>query len=331
MSRQRHEEEAALWLVRREGGDWSQADAAALDEWLSEAPSRQAAFWRLEKGWNEADRLAALGETATAPSRRRGPASLRLRFSPRAGRRLGWIIPLAVAACIAAAAALHVTLLSPVSAPVAYETPRGGSRELVLADGSRVEMNTATRLRAFAGVGPREVWLDQGEAFFDIAHRDGERFVVHAGPRRVTVLGTRFSVRREGDTVTVAVLQGQVRLDDAGSVDGRSSRPALIGRGDVAIGREADTLVSHAAPERVEAALAWRDGMVVFNRTPLSEAVAELNRYSAKPIRISDPALAQIRIGGSFRTANSAAFIRLLQDAYGLEVADSGDDVVVSE
>lgn len=76
-------------------------------------------------------------------------------------------------------------------------------------------MNTATIVRTASRANGREAWLGKGEAYFNIAHRPDQPFVVHAGPRTVTVLGTRFIVRRDGEKVTVAVLSGRVRIEDA--------------------------------------------------------------------------------------------------------------------
>lgn len=329
MTARKLEEEAALWLIRREGGDWSDADEGALQVWLSKETAHQAAFWRLEKGWGEADRLSALGDITSAPGKKR-QRPVRFGIRPYARR----LIPIAIAASLAAsvlvAVGLHLQGSGASSTALQFETPRGGSETVRLADGSRIELNTATVLRATTGQRSREVWLDEGEAFFDVAHKPDQPFVVHAGPRRITVLGTRFSVRRKGEMVTVAVLSGQVRLDRAGDTQ-KSHHSTLVSQGDVAVSRKGDILVSYATPDRVNAALAWREGMVVFSRTPLSNAVAEFNRYGSKPIRIDDPRLADIRVGGAFRTTNSAAFLRLMQDAYGVDVRETEDAIVLTD
>lgn len=91
-------------------------------------------------------------------------------------------------------------------------------------------------MRASVTTRQREVWLEKGEAFFDVAHNEGVPFVVHTGDRQVTVLGTKFAVRRDGDKVTVTVLQGRVRLEEAkGSSPVRSTE---IGRGTSPLRRE---------------------------------------------------------------------------------------------
>lgn len=320
------EETAARWIVRQESGDWSAEDDAALTAWLDEQMAHKAAFWRLRHGWAAADRVGALGFQTAEP---RSPHR-------RSWRR--WVadrpaVAMAIAASLVLVIGIGAFTLRPVPEqkpgppPTLVRTSVGSQRTLALRDGSRVQLNTATVVRAGTGADDREVWLDKGEAYFDIAHRPDHPFVVHAGPRTVTVLGTRFTVRRDGEKVTVAVLSGRVRVEDATA--GASTRAAVIGRGDIAYAQAHGTLVAMAAPARVDAMTGWRDGLLVFNNQRLADAVADFNRYTTRPIRILDPSLADIRIGGTFQIGNSAGFLQLLHSAYGLEIRDEPDEVVI--
>jgi len=125
----------------------------------------------------------------------------------------------------------------------------------------------------------------------------------------------------------VNVVEGRVRVDSG--QDG-SGRAAIISAGDFAVARGPSTLISSKSPEHVENALAWRDGMLSFDQASLSEVAAEFNRYSRKPIEIADSEAAGIRIGGSFQASNVAAFVRLLRDAYGLQVEENADRIKIS-
>lgn len=324
--------EAAQWLLRREDADWCDEDADMLADWLDRSMAHRAAFWRLEHGWAEADRVAALGREA--PPRRRADRRWRAavgRAMP--GRRAASAIAGAITASLLAAAGVVwlPSVLAPGAGDVvtqAYRTPVGGRREVRLADGSRVELNTATMLHAASRPDAREVWLDDGEAYFDIVHRPDRTFIVHAGPRTITVLGTRFIVRRAGDKVTVAVLSGRVRVDDA-AVERAGTRSAIVTTGDIAVAQPRATLITNDTPARVDAIAAWRDGMIVFDDTPLSEAAAEFNRYSVRPIRVADAELARVRIGGSFRTRDGAAFVELMERAYHVRVRDEEGTIVL--
>jgi transmembrane sensor len=309
------EARAAEWLMRREQPLWSQADQAALDRWLDESMSHKAAFWRLEHAWQMADRIGALSARDIAPR------------PSRAGLPLKWWHAGALAASLLLAIAffgLHSRpALSPQPSVDAFDTDIGGHRIVPLVDGSRIELNTATNLRTLISKKRRDVWLDRGEAFFEVAHIEGSAFVVHAGPRLITVVGTQFSVRRDGDNVTVAVVQGRVLVED--TTPGASSASITVTPGDVAIGLGSSMMVVSKPVAAVEDKLTWRDGRLVFDGTSLAEVVDDFNRYNRQQLLISDPAVAAIRISGTFKASNVEAFVRLLKEAYGLKVELTAD------
>jgi transmembrane sensor len=309
------EAKAAEWLMRREQPEWSQADQAALDGWLDESMSHKAAFWRLEHTWQTADRIGALSAREIAPRPR------------RTGLPLKWWQAGALAASLLLVIAfigLHSRpMLSPQPSVDTFDTGIGGHRIVPLVDGSRIELNTATILRTVISKNHRDVWLDRGEAFFQVAHIEGSAFVVHAGPRRITVVGTEFSVRRDGDKVTVAVVKGRVRVED--TTRGEPSATTTVTPGDIAIGLSSSTMVISKPLAAIEATLTWRDGRLVFDGTSLAEVADDFNRYNRQQLLISDPSVAAIRISGTFKAANVEAFVRLLKAAYGLKVELTAD------
>jgi transmembrane sensor len=152
--------------------------------------------------------------------------------------------------------------------------------------------------------------------------------VVHAGPRTITVLGTKFSVRRDGDRVEVAVIEGRVRVEDSGQSQPVS--PTIVTRGDIVVAEGESTLVAVKSVERVTEELSWRTGRLTFDQATLGEAVAEFNRYNHKQLVIVDPEVAALRIGGSFEAENIQAFTRLLQRGFSLKIEEDGDVVKIS-
>src|SRR6202000_3390292 len=94
-----------------------------------------------------------------------------------------------------------------------YATEVGRLQTVRLADGSRMELNTHTRVHAEVTDKTRMITLDSGEAYFDVVHDARRPFVVYAGNRRITDLGTKFSVYRNGDDVQVTVREGRVKVD----------------------------------------------------------------------------------------------------------------------
>lgn len=306
------EEKAAAWLARRDGGGWTEAEQAALEAWIAEDMAHRVAFLRLEAVWRRADRAAALKGAETSVGRQ------------------GWRWPNArIAAATAAVVVLSGAIvgLNLATPGRAYTTDIGGHATVPLADGTRVELNTDTRLRADIAPDHRAVWLDRGEAYFEVAHDASRPFVVHAGDRRVTVLGTKFLVRRDGDGVEVAVLEGKVRVDP---VRQERAKPAVLTKGELAMARDEATLVAARSIEKVQNELSWREGMLVFDRSTLADAVVEFNRYNRKKIVVEGDGAADVRIGGSFEANNIDAFARLLKQAFGLAVEDRGDKIIIS-
>jgi transmembrane sensor len=320
MSRAREiEENAALWILRREEPYWSAEEQAELDAWLGESDAHKAAFWRLEHGWREADRIASLGDSQRA-------------YQPRL--RLAWWKPLAVAASVLLVFTVF-TLRGP-GLPFAgseqvqameFQTAVGGHKIVDLSDGSRVELNTSTAIRAAIGDRRRSVWLDRGEAYFEVAKRAGSEFVIYAGPRSISVMGTKFSVRRDGADLSVAVVEGRVRLDEG---SGASQRSTILTGGQIALATDRSTIVKANSPSGVSERLAWRGGRLLFSESTLAEAASEFNRYNRKQLVIEGQAAERIRIGGSFEARNVDGFARLLQTAYGLKVQSGADKILVS-
>ncbi|QIL01369.1 hypothetical protein G7078_00195 [Sphingomonas sinipercae] len=314
------EQQAAQWLIARDEPDWSAQKAQSLEDWLRESAAHQAAYWRLESSWRAADRVAVLGHS-TVPARR------------HARGRAGMALAASVAALVSLAS---LKLAQPASDPTVAALPAaaastgvGGRRTIGLDDGSRVELNTATFLKVAYSPARRDVWLSRGEAYFDVAPNPARPFVVHAGQRLVTVLGTRFSVRMDGDKVTVAVEQGRVRVSEARG--GAAAAATTIVAGNVAVGSGDSTLVAANALDRVENSLLWREGLIHFDDVTLGEAAAEFNRYNDRQIVVTDHAARKLRLGGTFRTSNIDAFARLLNDAYGLRVTHSADRILISD
>ncbi|WP_157218991.1 FecR family protein [Flavisphingomonas formosensis] len=312
---------AAAWIIRRENGELSDEEQAAFDAWLAASDGNKAAYWRLKHSWKDADRVGALGIPA-APA---APHKALIRYG----------MPVALAASLVAAFWIGSIPFptEPSAQTLAITTYRAGigeRKDLALADGSHVELNTRSVIRAASAADHREVWLDDGEAYFEVKHDPRRPFVVHAGARTITVLGTKFSVRRDGGDVSVSVLEGRVRIDENPARNGRLASATMITGGMSAISEGRSTLVTQLSESRVENALAWRDGMLSFDRTTLADAAAEFSRYHRRPVIVTDAAAAGIRIGGNFQASNVEAFARLLRDAYGLHVEMTPDAIKIS-
>jgi len=194
-------------------------------------------------------------------------------------------------------------------------------------DGSTVTLNTNSDIRVALNETERRVDLERGEAFFEVAKDPNRPFIVRIGDQRVIAVGTKFSVRREPNHVRVIVTEGRVRVEH--SEPHQPADVALISAGAVAVAGAAGVLVQDKSLSDAEERLSWRQGIVVFRESLLSDAVAEFNRYNTRQIYIEDPALGSMRIGGHFRTHNAEGFVRLLAEAFPIRVEDDESRIVL--
>jgi transmembrane sensor len=125
----------------------------------------------------------------------------------------------------------------------------------------------------------------------------------------------------------VIVTEGRVRVEHA--EPHQPADVALISAGGVAVAGAAGVLVQDKSLSDAEERLSWRQGIVVFRETLLSDAVAEFNRYNTRQIYIEDSALGSMRIGGHFRTRNAEGFVRLLAEAFPIRVEDNESRIVL--
>lgn len=308
------EARAAAWIVaRRDRDGWSEENQRELDAWLAQSPTHMVAYLRLDAAWHRADWLGVLRRPDSNPE------------TPR--RTLPLFTKIIAASVVATVIGLGAYAALSIPREQTYATPLGGHRTVTLADGSQVELNTDTVLRTVVGAHRRTAWLDRGEAYFQIAHDPDHPFVVMAGDRRVTVLGTKFLVRSETDQFEVAVVEGRVRFD-AGNR--RQSQIALLNAGDVAIATPTKMFLPKKSIRALTNELGWRRGLLIFDNTTLADATNQFNRYNDKKLLVVDAATERLTIGGTFQANNVEAFTRVVQEALGLRLIKRGDVTVIS-
>ena len=314
---------AAAWIARRDVQDrWTPEQERALRAWIAESTAHRVAWVRMNATWRRARAAGAgIAEARNGAAPAEGVATHR----PVATRRrtvAGWAMAAGLALGIGVAWMAQV-----YSARGQQFATQVGVRESVtLADGSQVTLNTHTRGRASMKGAERRFWLEEGEAYFEVTHDPLRPFVVFAGKDRVTVLGTKFSVRHEGNRTEVNVVEGRVRVDRGGAGPDAS---VLLTRNESAVSSAGNVLVIERTERQVKDQLGWREGRVVFNGTDLAEVAAEFNRYNERQIVIEGDAAA-LRFGGNFDVHNVDGFARLVQENFGLAVRSEGSTIVIS-
>jgi transmembrane sensor len=250
-----------------------------------------------------------------------------LQFSPRLRRfspRLR-----AIAAVLLVGTAAGTVWYFSTNHTNSYRTPIGVVATVPLSDGSKVTLNTDTRIRVELDPTMRRVKLDHGEAFFDVSKDTARPFVVEIADKRVIAVGTQFSVRRDDDDIRVLVTEGRVWIERRGMAT--KAAQTQLAAGSEARTSQTAVLIDQPAPAQVEQLLSWRSGYIVFRDTTLADAVADFNRYSKRKIFIEDPAIAGIRIGGNFRSGDTDAFLWLLQSGFPINVERRSDRIILTK
>ncbi len=296
--------EAAAWVVRLQGEGRTAATEAAFKVW-AQTPAHAAAFSRATEIWE-----LVPGAAGRTPQRAREPRTV---------------------ARLAALAAVVAVLLAGGRLALGwrptYATTIGEQRVVVLSDGSRVALNTDSRLIVDYSGPVRRVRLERGEALFDVAKNARRPFIVQAGDEAVRAIGTSFSVRRQGDRVSVTLVRGRVEVSQKAEAQARPVPVAVLEPGQRLTVTRKDGI--QLDRPRIETAIAWRQGKIIFEDTALADAVAEVNRYGAAQVIVGDPALAGLRVSGVFQTQQPAEFAEAIAALHHLRIERTDDALVL--
>jgi transmembrane sensor len=210
-----------------------------------------------------------------------------------------------------------------------YASGLGQLETVALTDGSMATLSSDSRLHVRMTRAERDITLEQGEAYFDVAHDTGRPFVVTAGGRRAIAVGTRFSVRRDAQEVRVVVTEGKVRLDSPADGDGRPAPVSLLPAGSVATAGRDGVFVRSLPVADAERYLEWRSGFLTFDDTSLAGAAAEFNRFNSRKLELADAGVAALRVGGNFRWGNLDSFVKLLELGFPVRAERLPDRIVL--
>lgn len=320
--------EAAAWFARLRADDVSEREREQFQRWLAADGRHRAAYERLEGLWSNLGAHAGRPEIDRAlresePLRRRSAGTQR----PRRRHAPAWLAVAALLIVVLAGSWFAWRAQQPDVRT--YATGVGEQRTLVLEDGSRVTMDTDTRLSAAFSATSRRLVLEKGRAFFQVAKDAGRPFLVTTRGGVVRAVGTQFDVYEHDDMVEVTLVEGRVEVTPEGGQQGSRERPTTMTAGQrLLMGKAYATPVIE--PANTGTAVAWLSGKLVFNDTPLPAAVAQFNRYSTSKIVIGDAAVGQLHVSGVFRDDDNHAFVDALQGSYGISVGqDSAGDLTL--
>lgn len=296
--------DARRWVRQFVSGEATTADAEALMHWRQESPAHEAAFADAIRVWKSLGPGGrAFIETNGAPVWS-GHRSITTRRAMLAGT-----------GAIAASAAAYAITKPPLGLwpsleelRADYRTAIGEQKRLTMADVS-IQMNTQTSIAVPPDVGDAQsVRLIAGEVSFSMLTQSRRRLIVLAGDGQTIASRARFDVRNIAATTCVTCLDGEVQVEVGGqSVPVKAGQQ--IAYDEIGL-RPAVTVDPHEVTS-------WQDGFIVFRSTPLSAAVAEINRYRPGKVMVLSAALAQKAVSGRFRIGRTDEILGWIERATG--------------
>jgi len=335
------EEAASHWLVRLDNGPLSSQDQIAFDAWRQESEAHTDALNQAKNVWNLFDQAEGNSGFDRLCDETRGTVAPQAR-----GQWFG--VGIGVAASLLAFLGFSIAEL-PLSRPKAvqisahaqpariassaaaldigdFHTAKGERKTISLSDGSTITLNTDTAVHVAYDQEHRIMQLKRGQALFEVARNKAWPFIVQVGDRQVTALGTVFQVSIDIDRVKVILVQGKVvvdGLDQSYSKQSNTIIPTILNPGQELTASLGDSQI--LANVDTDQELRWRDGFVEFEDVPLSNAIAEMNRYSVQQLVIRDAHAANLHVSGIFRTGNPERFAAILSELLPLKSRISAD------
>lgn len=301
-------DDAAVWIARLRAPDRSAHIENGFRRWLDEKPSHTAAYDAMSAAWDLTGGL------------KRRPFPKVSRWE-RAGFRAGFLKAGASLVAIAAIAVVGGVFYQRASG---VSTGVGEQRVLNLPDGTRVTLNTSSRVVVRYDDRTRRVELKEGEALFDVNKDPLRPFIVSAHGRQIRALGTSFLVRGDGDQLAVTLLEGKIEVTELGAAD---VAPVTLTPGQRLVLRSRESPKVDAP--QLEQITGWRRGWLEFDDAPLADAVAEVNRYSALKLELRRDDVSGIRINGVFRTGDVSGFAAGVSRSYGFTTTEQDGKLVL--
>ena len=308
--------------IRREAADWAARLGAGADEGMRadfrrwhQADRRNAeAYDRIAEIWSNAGRLSPAPPAPAASERNHRFGQRRLSF--------------ALAASIVAAVALLAVLAlsgnwlpgSRLAAKPLFASAVGEIREIELPDGSRLILDSDSRVELSFSASERRLALQRGRARFTVAH-ESRPFIVAAASSEIVATGTMFDVSLWDDRLAVVLIEGSVEIRRPGVPDESPARHRLQAGQRLSIAGSAPAVRQPASRGET----LWPTRMLEFDETRLEEAASLVNRYGGGQLRLGSDRIRNLRISGAYRAGDVGGFARSLAAAFGLRLEAQAD------
>ncbi|WP_346839040.1 FecR family protein [Microbulbifer sp. SAOS-129_SWC] len=323
-------DQACAWIARLRSDAVSAADRRDFSAWMKRSAAHRAAFDEMAELWGDLGALAHMPLDELFPESIPQNAHSAVSTSPQVvtaadgtAANDSWSLPQWLMGGGLVAACLVVTLwvgnqwlAGEQLREQTYVTRIGETRTVTLSDGSRIELNTNSKLHVAYTRGERHTELLRGEAYFQVARQTARPFTVAAGRANVRVLGTKFNIERNPDSTRVSVTGGTVAVSESKSATGLQPDTVKVVKDQkVSV---SSTGLSQVRTTSADEALDWTRGVLVFRQTPLAEALEELNRYLQIPAS-ADPSVRDRTLSGTFELSDPEHTLTAIATAMGLQ------------
>lgn len=301
--------QAVTWFVRLQSEACSAQEQQLFQQWLAKNPAHPEAYAKAEQLWRNLDELKSFGNS---------PAVNKARPVKPKKSNLPVLFSILLMTAFLAAGYLEYT-----SETLRYFTQFGEHRQIVLGDNSHLDLNTNTQVEVKISLLHRQIRLLQGEALFAVNHEWWRDFTVQADALQIRDIGTRFNVHIQPESIAVTVLEGEVELSDGQVVRHQS----LLAGHQRSYSKNSG--LSQQKSVTAETVTAWLDGHLVFKRTPLSEVVAELERYHEVQFVFASPELAQETVSGTFDASDLEPFLHTIKPMLSIQAKRQGQTILL--
>ena len=306
------DDEACAWVERFAIGKGSRAEMSLLKEWMARSPAHAEAFERVSRTWSSLDAVGSTLATKGVIARRGGRI-----WSGAGDRRIGRRAFIGGGVAAAAAGVAVAVVRPPLDLWPSWQeltadvrTRPGEQRQLALDPRLSIDLNTRTSV-ALSNAG-MDVRLITGEIVVSSSAQSDASFVLTAMAGRVVAdHATRLNVRIDDQSVFATCLAGSVRVE-------QGAKAVPLGAGQQVM--YSATGIGPAVAIDVSLVTAWRDGIVVFDAAPISNVIAEVNRYLPGRIILTNDELGRRLFSARLKIENVGHVVRQIELAFGARV-----------
>ncbi|MEW9798167.1 FecR family protein [Alteromonas sp. CYL-A6] len=333
------QEQAYLWISRLDRG-LRDEEKTQLDLWLAESQAHRKTLMDAASLWDDMSVLNELSGLFPHSYKKADMSRVRQLVS-----QARWSVAAGFLLMAVAVGLMIDTMMVGKPDTLAHATQKittgvGEQKNVVLADGSTLHLNTNTVLTVDYSNSMRSLVLLRGEAHFDVAHDKTRPFVVTAGDNTVTAVGTAFNMQYVDDNAfELVVTEGKVLVKDrfspyAGASSLFSSEPVadeglLMFAGEKAKVKGDLEDRENLSKTDIDDDLAWQQGMIVFKGEPLDAVLSEIGRYTKVRFSVEDGELRNTRVAGYFRVGDIEGLLAALKNSFSIEHQRVGENRII--